>query len=73
MATATVKHTAHPNRWNVGKITLASLIVGALLGMYDLIVPRVTPFQMLFVFGFSAPFTFAIDYSKYLASKRLQL
>lgn len=143
MATDNVEYTAHPNKWNVRKITFASLIVGALLvvegaivllvgsyyfnlrfdqlrtfvmltliftsqfrvyivrerrsfwssrpgrelliatvaamvvfallGVYGLIVPLVTPLQMLFVLGFSALFTFAIDYPKYLAFKRLEL
>ena len=53
--------------------TVAAIVVFALLGVYDLIVPRVTPLQMLFVLGFSALFTFAIDYPKYLAFKRFEL
>jgi len=53
--------------------TVAAIVVFALLGVYDLIVPRVTPFQMLFILGFSALFTFAIDYPKYLAFKRFEL
>ena len=53
--------------------TVAAIVVFALLGVYDLIVPRVTPFQMLFILGSSAPFTFAIDYPKYLAFRRFEL
>jgi len=52
---------------------MAAIVVFALLGVYGLIVPPVTPLQMLFVLGFSALFTFAIDYPKYLAFKRFEL
>ena len=64
---------AHSNKWNVRRITFASLIVGALLGAYGLIVSRVTLLQMLLVLGLYALFTFAIDYSKYLAFRRFEL
>ena len=53
--------------------TVAAIVVFALLGAYGLIVPRLTLFQMLFVLGLSALFTFAIDYPKYLAFKRFGL
>lgn len=53
--------------------TIAAIIAFALLGVYGLIVPRVTPFQMLFVLVFSAVFTFAIDYPKYLAFRKFGL
>jgi H+-transporting ATPase len=53
--------------------TAAAIVIFALLGVYGLIVPPVTPLQMLFVFGLSALFTFAIDYPKYLAFKRFEL
>ena len=53
--------------------TLAAIVVFALLGIYGLIVPPVTPFQMLFVLGLSALFTFAIDYPKYLAFRKFGL
>jgi H+-transporting ATPase len=52
---------------------MAAIVVFALLGVYGLIIPRVTLFQMLFVLGFSALFTFAIDYPKYLAFKKFGL
>ena len=53
--------------------TLAAIVVFALLGVFGLIVPPVTPFQMLFALGLSAIFTFAIDYPKYLAFRKLGL
>jgi len=53
--------------------TVAAIVVVAVLGVYDLIVPRVTPFQMLFILEFSALFTFAVDYPKYFAFKRFEL
>ncbi len=53
--------------------TVAAIIAFALLGMYGLIVPPVTPFQMLFVLVLSAIFTFAIDYPKYLAFRKFGL
>jgi H+-transporting ATPase len=53
--------------------TAAAIVLFALLGVYGLIVPPVTLFEMLFVLGLSAIFTFAIDYPKYLAFKRFGL
>jgi H+-transporting ATPase len=53
--------------------TVAAIVIFALLGVYGLIVPPVTPLQMLFVLGFSAIFTFAIDYPKHLAFKKFAL
>jgi H+-transporting ATPase len=53
--------------------TAAAIVLFALLGVYGLIVPPVTLFQMLFVLGLSAIFTFAIDYPKYLAFKTFGL
>jgi H+-transporting ATPase len=53
--------------------TVAAIVVFALLGVYGLIVPPVTPLQMLFVLGLSALFTFAIDYPKYLAFRKFGL
>lgn len=51
----------------------AAIVVFALLGVYGLIIPPVTPFQMLFVLGLSAVFIFAIDYPKYLAFRKFGL
>ena len=53
--------------------TVAAIIVFALLSVYGLIVPPLMPLQMLFVLGFSALFTFAIDYPKHLAFKKFAL
>ena len=53
--------------------TVAAIVVFALLGVYGLIIPRVTLFQMLFVLGLSALFTFAIDYPKHLAFRKFGL
>jgi H+-transporting ATPase len=53
--------------------TAVAVVIFALLGVYGLIVPPVTPFQMLFILGLSALFTFAIDYPKYLAFQRFDL
>ena len=53
--------------------TLGAIIMFALLGVYGLIIPPVTPLQMLFVLGLSALFTFAIDYPKYLAFRKFGL
>jgi H+-transporting ATPase len=53
--------------------TVAAIALFALLGVYGLIVPSVTLFEMLFVLGLSAIFTLAIDYPKYLAFKAFGL
>ncbi len=53
--------------------TAAAIVVFALLGVYGLIVPAITPPQVLFVLGLSALFTFAIDYPKHLAFKNFGL
>jgi H+-transporting ATPase len=53
--------------------TASTVIIFALLGVSGLIVPPVTPFQMLFILGLSALFTFAIDYPKYLTFRKFGL
>jgi H+-transporting ATPase len=53
--------------------TIAAIIAFALLGMYGLIIVPVTLHQVLFILGFSALFTFAIDIPKYLAFKKFGL
>ena len=53
--------------------TAGALIVFTLLGIYGGIVPSLTWYQVLFVLGFSAVFTFAIDLPKYLAFKKFGL
>ncbi|MBS7643417.1 plasma-membrane proton-efflux P-type ATPase [Candidatus Bathyarchaeota archaeon] len=143
LATDNVKHTSNPNQWNVKNITLASLIIGALLiaegaitaliginyfhlewealqtfvmltliftsqfrvlvvrerrhfwssrpsrellvstmasicvfaliGVYGIIVPAITPYQVLFILGFSALFTLSIDFPKYYVFRKFGL
>jgi H+-transporting ATPase len=143
LATDNVTYTANPNKWNIRNITLASLIVGALLviegvialfvgtryfhleleqlrtftvlmliftsqfrvyvvrerryfwssrpgralflattgaifafailGIYGVIITPLTPYQVLFVLGFSAVFTLAIDFPKYETFKKFGL
>jgi H+-transporting ATPase len=53
--------------------TVGALIVFTLLGIYGGIVPSLAWYQVLFILGFSAVFTFAIDLPKYLAFKRFGL
>jgi H+-transporting ATPase len=143
LATDNVRHTANPNQWNVKKITLASLLIGALLiiegvlglfigqhyfhldwdqlrtftvlmlifssqfrvyivrerkyfwssipgrellfatltalivfsllGVFGVFVTALTPYQVLFILGFTAIFTLAIDFPKKLAFKKFGL
>jgi H+-transporting ATPase len=53
--------------------TVAALVVFTLMGIYGLIVTPLAVYQVLFVLGFSALFTFAIDVPKYLAFRRFGL
>jgi H+-transporting ATPase len=53
--------------------TTAAIIVFALLGVYGIIISPLTPFQVLFLIGFSALFTFAIDIPKYISFQRFGL
>jgi len=53
--------------------TIAALVIFTLLGVYGFIIPAVTPYQVLFVLGLSALFTFAIDYPKHLAFHKFGL
>jgi hypothetical protein len=53
--------------------TTAAIIVFALLGVYGIIISPLTPFQVLFLIGFSALFTFAIDIPKHIAFQRFGL
>jgi H+-transporting ATPase len=58
------------------ELTLSSLgtVIGfALLGIYGAILPPVTLAQVLFVLGFSAIFTLAVDYPKYYAFRKFGL
>jgi H+-transporting ATPase len=53
--------------------TIAALVVFSLLGAYGLIIPALAPYQVLFVLGYSALFTLAIDFPKYEAFKKFGL
>jgi H+-transporting ATPase len=53
--------------------TIAAIIGFALLGVYGLIVPPITGYQVLFLIGFSALFTFAIDFPKYRSFRKFEL
>jgi hypothetical protein len=44
-----------------------------LLGVYGRIITPIAPHQVLFLLGFSALFTFAIDYPKHLAFRKFGL
>jgi len=53
--------------------TIGAIIAFALLGIYGLIITPLTPYQVIFLLGFSALFTFAIDFPKYEAFKKFGL
>jgi H+-transporting ATPase len=53
--------------------TGAAIIGFALLGIYGVFVTSLRPYQVFFILGFSALFTLAIDFPKYLAFKRFGL
>jgi H+-transporting ATPase len=53
--------------------TAAALVVFSLLGVYGLIIPALPVYQVFFALGYSALFTFAIDFPKYEAFKKFGL
>jgi H+-transporting ATPase len=53
--------------------TVGAVVVFSLLGIYGLIIPALIPCQVLFVLGYSALFTIAIDFPKYEAFKKFGL
>jgi H+-transporting ATPase len=53
--------------------TAAALVVFSLLGVYGLILQSLPVYQVLFVLGYSALFTLAIDFPKYEAFKKFGL
>lgn len=53
--------------------TTGAIIAFALFGIYGLIITPLTPYQVIFLLGFSALFTFAIDFPKYEAFKKFGL
>jgi H+-transporting ATPase len=64
--------SSRPGRELVFATTVA-IIAFALLGIYGLIVAPLTPYQVLFLLGFTALFTFAIDFPKYKVFKKFGL
>ena len=54
-------------------LSSATLIGFALLGIYGIFVPSVTPYQVLAVLGFSVLFTLGIDFPKYYLFRRFGL
>jgi H+-transporting ATPase len=53
--------------------TTTAVIISALLGIFGIIIAKLTPYQVLFVLGFSAALTFAIDLPKYYAFRKFGL
>jgi H+-transporting ATPase len=53
--------------------SLATLIGFALLGVYGIVIPSITPAQILLVLGFSAIFTLGVDFPKYYVFRRFKL
>jgi H+-transporting ATPase len=53
--------------------TTGATIIFLLLGIFGVIITPLTLYQVLFLLGFSAIFTFAIDYPKYLAFRKFGL
>jgi H+-transporting ATPase len=53
--------------------TIGAIAGFALLGVYGLIIPPITVWQVLFLIGFSALFTFAIDFAKYYVFRKFEL
>jgi H+-transporting ATPase len=53
--------------------SLATVVGFALLGIYGIIVPQLTVYEVLFILGFSAAFTFSLDFPKYYVFRKLGL
>jgi len=53
--------------------TAAAVLVFTLLGVYGIIIPSLTLYQVVFVLGFSALFTLGIDLPKYYAFQKFGL
>lgn len=53
--------------------TAAAILVFTLLGVYGIIIPSLTLYQVVFVLGFSALFTLGIDLPKYYAFQKFGL
>jgi H+-transporting ATPase len=50
--------------------TMAAIVVFTLMGIFGIFITRLAPYQVVFVLGYSALFTLAIDFPKHLAFKR---
>jgi H+-transporting ATPase len=53
--------------------TAAAIVIFALMGVFGIFIARLTPYQVLFILGFSDLFTLAMDFPKYLVFKRFGL
>jgi H+-transporting ATPase len=53
--------------------SLATLIGFALLGVYGIVIPSITPAQVLLILGFSAIFTLGVDFPKYYVFRKFRL
>jgi H+-transporting ATPase len=53
--------------------TTATVIIFALLAIFGAIIAKLTPYQVLFILGFSALSAIIIDLPKYYAFRRLDL
>jgi len=53
--------------------SLVTLIGFVLLGVYSIIVPQLTLYEVLFVLGFSAAFTLSLDFPKHYVFQKLGL
>lgn len=53
--------------------SVATVVGFALLGVYGVIVPQLTLYEVVFVLGFSAAFTLSLDFPKYHIFRKLGL
>jgi H+-transporting ATPase len=53
--------------------TIATIIGFALLGIYGIIIPQISMYQVFFALGFSGLFTFGIDFPKYYLFRKFRL
>ena len=53
--------------------SMATVAGFALLGVYGIIVPRLSVYEVLFILGFSAVFTLSVDFPKYYVFRKLGL
>ena len=56
------------------ELALTTIVVGScIFGVYGLVIPVLTTYQVLFALGYSSLFTLAIDFPKYEAFKKFGL